>query len=136
MSSGLSLNLLTPTAKLAFNLPIESLQVVTDRGEIEILKDHTSLVTTLGIGLLKYKEKTEEGQIKLRKRAIFWGYLEVFDNSVNILAETAEFPESIDKERALKALKMSTEKIEKGEDLEKNYIKEQKAKLRLALIEK
>ena len=49
-SDGLSLNLLTPTAKLAFNLPIESLQVVTDRGEIEILKDHTSLVTTLGIG--------------------------------------------------------------------------------------
>ena len=136
MSKGLSLNLLTPTAKLAFNLPIESLQVVTDKGEIEILEGHTSLVTTLGIGLLRYKEKVEGGQIKLRKRAIFWGYLEVFDNSVNILAETAELPENIDKERALKALKMSTERIEKGEDLEKNYINEQKAKLRLALIEK
>ena len=135
MSSGLSLNLLTPTAKLAFNLPIESLQVVTDRGEIEILKGHTCLVTTLGIGLLRYKEKAE-GQMKLRKVAIFWGYLEVFDSSVNILAETAELPENIDKERALRALKTSTEEMEKGEDIGKNYIKEQKAKLRLALIEK
>ena len=136
MNSSLSLNLLTPTAKLAFNLPIESLQVVTDRGEIEILKDHISLVTTLGIGLLRYKEKTQQGQTQLKKVAIFWGYLEVFDNSVNILAETAELPENIDKERALKALKDSAEKIEKGEDLKKNYIKEQKARLRLAVIEK
>ena len=136
MSSELHLNLLTPTEKLAFNLPIESLQVVTDQGEIEILKDHTSLVTTLGIGLLRYKEKIKEGQIKLKKVAIFWGYLEVFDNSVNILAETAELPENIDEERALIALKESTEQMEKGEDLEKNYLKEQKAKLRLALIEK
>ena len=136
MSDGLSLNLLTPTTKLAFNLPIESLQVVTDKGEIEILRDHTSLVTTLGIGLLRYKEKAKGGQVKLRKVAIFWGYLEVFDNSVNILAETAELPENIDKERALKALKTSNEKIEKGEDLQQNYMKEQKARLRLALIEK
>ena len=136
MNSSLNLNLLTPTAKLAFNLPIESLQVVTDRGEIEILKDHISLVTTLGIGLLRYKEKTQQGQTQLKKVAIFWGYLEVFDNSVNILAETAEFPENIDKERALEALKDSAEKIEKGEDLKKNYIKEQKARLRLALIER
>ena len=136
MSDGLSLNLLTPTAKLAFNLPIESLQVVTDRGEIEILKGHTCLVTTLGIGLLRYKEQTQQGQVQLRKVAIFWGYLEVFDNCVNILAETAELPEAIDKERALKALKVSTEEMEKGQNLGQNYIKEQKARLRLALIEK
>ena len=136
MSSELHLNLLTPTAKLAFNLPIESLQVVTDQGEIEILKDHTSLVTTLGIGLLRYKEKTKEDRIKLKKVAIFWGYLEVFDNSVNILAETAELPENIDEERARRALEVSTEKMEKSEDIEKNYLKEQKARLRLALIEK
>ena len=88
------------------------------------------------MALLRYKEKIEEGQTKLRKVAIFWGYLEVFDNSVNILAETAELPENIDEARAHRALKESTEQMEKGEDLEKNYLKEQKARLRLALIEK
>ena len=86
--------------------------------------------------MLRYEEKAQAGQIKLRKMAVFWGYLEVFNNSVNILAETAELPENIDKERALKALKISTEEIKKGEDLKNNYIKEQKARLRLALVEK
>ena len=59
-SGGLSYNLLTPTEKLAFNLPIESLQIVTDRGEIEILKDHTSLVTTLGIGCSGMKKRHKQ----------------------------------------------------------------------------
>ena len=127
MSSSLSLNLLTPTEKLAFNQPIESLQVVTNKGEIEILKDHASLVTTLGIGLLRYKEKTRQGQIQLKK---------VFNNSVNILAETAETPESIDEDRANKALKRAMEDMKKGKDLEKNDLRAKKAKLRLALIEK
>lgn len=136
MSDSLSLNLLTPTEKLAFNQPIESLQVVTHKGEIEILKDHAPLVTTLGIGILRYKKKIEQGQIQLKKVAIFWGYLEVFNNSVNILAETAETPESIDTDRANKALQKATEDMKKGENLEKNYLKAQKAKLRLALIEK
>ena len=136
MSGDLHLTLVTPTEKLAFNQPIESLQVVAHKGEIEILKDHASLVTTLGIGILRYKEKTKQGQIQPKKVAIFWGYLEVFNNSVNILAETAETPESIDADRANKALKMSMENIEKGENSEKNYLKAQKAKLRLALIEK
>ena len=119
MSGSLSLNLLTPTEKLAFNQPIESLQVVTNKGEIEILKDHAPLVTTLGIGLLRYKEKTKQGQIQLKKVAIFWGCLEVFNNSVNVLAETAEISESIDADRANKALKRAMEGMKKGENLEK-----------------
>lgn len=127
----LCLTLLTPTEKLAFNLPIESLQVVANKGEIEILKDHAPLVTTLGIGLLKYREKSSD---LFKKVAIFWGYLEVFENSVSVLAEVAERPDQIDVERAKRALKESTQGMKAGQDFEKNQIKAEKAKLRLALV--
>lgn len=127
----LSLTLLTPTQKLAFNLPIESLHVVAAKGELEILKDHAPLVTTLGIGLLRYREKSQH---KSQKIAIFWGYLEVFNNSVNVLAEMAERPDQIDPQKAKKSLKEAIEGIKKGE--EKDYIKAEKARLRLALVEK
>ena len=130
--SDLCLTLLTPTAKMAFNLPIESLQVVTEMGEIEVLKGHAPLVTTLGIGLLRYREK---GQSSFKKIAVFWGYLEVFENAVSILAEEAEQAEQIDIERAKKALKESTDSMKKGEDFQKHTIRAEKAKLRLALVE-
>ncbi len=130
--SDLQLTLLTPTQKLAFNLPIESLQAVATQGEIEVLKDHAPLLTTLGVGLLKYKQKR---QSFVHKVAIFWGYLEVFNNTVNVLAETAEVPENIDKKRAMRALKEATDAMEKGKNFESNALKAQKARLRLALVE-
>ena len=45
--------------------------MVTHKGEIEILKDYVSLMTTLSIGLLRYKEKTKQGQIQLKKWLFF-----------------------------------------------------------------
>ena len=65
--------------------------------------------------------------------AIFWGYLKVFNNSVNILAET---PESIDADRVDQAFKRAMGGMKKDEPLEKNDLRAKKTKLRFALIEK
>ena len=125
----LSLTLLTPTQKLAFDLPIESLQVVAAKGELEILKDHAPLVTTLDIGILRYRQK---GKPKPQKVAIFWGYLEVFENSISVLAEMAETPADIDVGRASKVLEESTQ-AKDPQDFEKQELRVKKAKLRLKL---
>jgi len=67
-------------------------------GEIGILPNHAPLISTLEIGVIRY---TVEG--KVHKVATSGGFVEVADNKVTILANTAEPSEKIDVKRALAA---------------------------------
>ena len=92
------LTLVTPTKKIVEQAPLLEVFVPAFKGELEILPGHAPLVTTLSVGVLKYKL---EGWTETRKVAISWGYCEVTaDGQVNILAETAEGAEDIDLKRA------------------------------------
>jgi len=64
-------------------------------GELGILPQHAALVTTLQSGALRARKGTEETDL-----AISGGFLEVRDNRVLVLADTAERAEEIDVERA------------------------------------
>ncbi|MGD9101003.1 MAG: F0F1 ATP synthase subunit epsilon [Anaerolineae bacterium] len=64
-------------------------------GELGILPLHAPLITALGEGELRIKRGAEE-QIF----AIGGGYLEVLDNHVTVLADSAEHAEEIDIARA------------------------------------
>lgn len=64
-------------------------------GELGILPRHAALMTTLQAGALRVK--TGNGEVDL---AIGGGFLEVRDNRVLVLADSAERAEEIDVERA------------------------------------
>lgn len=64
-------------------------------GELGILPRHTALVTTLQPGPLRARKGTDEVDL-----AIGGGFLEVRDDRVLVLADTAERAEEIDVERA------------------------------------
>jgi F-type H+-transporting ATPase subunit epsilon len=64
-------------------------------GELGILPRHAPLLTTLRPGELRVKQGTDEVSL-----AIGGGFLEVRDNRVLVLADTAERAEEIDVERA------------------------------------
>ncbi|MFN8558866.1 MAG: F0F1 ATP synthase subunit epsilon [Dehalococcoidia bacterium] len=64
-------------------------------GELGILPSHAPLMTTLGIGELRYRRGADEVAY-----AISGGYLEVRDNVVTVLADVAERADEIDTERA------------------------------------
>lgn len=83
-------------------------------GELGILKDHEPFVTPLQIGKVKIKV---DGQFK--SAALSQGYIEVLDEKVVILSDTAEWPEEIDVERAEKARERAVKRLEqKQEDLD------------------
>ena len=64
-------------------------------GALGILPGHRPLLTALGIGILTYK--TDAGVSYL---AVNGGYLEVADDHVVVITETAESPEEVSVERA------------------------------------
>ena len=67
--------------------------------ELGILPGHTPLLTTLKIGELTYRQGTETFHV-----AVNWGYVEVENDKVTVLVETAEPADQIDLARAKEAL--------------------------------
>ena len=128
--SEMILTVVTPTKNLVQDIPVDSVQVVANRGELDILPGHSPLVTTLETGVLQYKEV---GVNKVQKAAISWGYLEVFNNKVSVLAETAETAEEIDLQRANISLEKSVQASQNTEDMMKYLRKAQRAEVRIAV---
>jgi F-type H+-transporting ATPase subunit epsilon len=91
------LTLVTPQKKLLSEVEVEELIVTADRGELNILPGHAPLMTTLRPGIFRARLK---GESEFRSAAISWGYCEVSPTGVSVLADTAEWPEEINKKRA------------------------------------
>ena len=75
-------------------------------GELGILPRHSPLLTVLKPGEIRVRKGGEESSI-----AVSGGFLEVLGNKVTILADTAEYAEEIDLERAEEALKRAQERV-------------------------
>ena len=73
-------------------------------GELGILPKHAALLTTLKVGELLIKLNGAEEPF-----FVSGGFLEVSDNSVTVLAETAEHAEEIDEARAEAARRRAQE---------------------------
>ncbi len=126
----LKLSIVTPEKRIMIDAEVEDLVVPAEGGEIEILPDHTALMTTLLPGVLRYtlKNNGEKGRV-----SVSWGYCEVFNNGINILAETAERPEEIDIPREEADLKKWEEKLS-APNLEPLEIEDLQAKKERALV--
>lgn len=75
-------------------------------GELGILPNHAPLIAGLDIGVARY---TVEGKVK--RLAVAGGFVEVADNSVTLLADTAELSDQIDLERAERAKERATKRL-------------------------
>lgn len=102
----LTVDIVTPTRKLGERIEADSVSLPGYRGELQILTGHADLLTLLTTGALIVVKDGKE-----RKFAISYGFAEVRDNRVLILAETAEEGTDIDKARALRAQKLAEEKL-------------------------
>lgn len=123
------LNLVTPEKRLATDLEVEEVVVPGERGQLTLLPGHTPLITTLGVGLVKYRVK---GQSEFHSAVVSWGYCEVNPTGVNVLAETAESVEDIDRERADAAYKKAQKALTEP-NLEPNQIEKLQRKMKRAL---
>ena len=98
MAEKLKLELVTPY-KRVLSETVDEVTAPGAIGEFGVLPDHTSLLTTLKVGELTYKQEGQTFHV-----AVNWGYVEVEDNIMTVLVETAEPADEIDLERAKAAL--------------------------------
>jgi len=115
MAEKLKLEMVTPY-KRVLSEEVDEVTAPGAIGEFGVLPDHTSLLTTLKVGELTYKKDGETFHI-----AVNWGYVEVENNVMTVLVETAEPADQIDVERAKAALSRAEEALKKLTSEDKEF---------------
>ena len=105
--SHFKIDILTPSSIIAKNLEASSIIVPTERGEINILPQHTHLMTKLETGVLKL----ESSGNKVDTFCVTNGICKILKEKVIILTSAGEGQDMIDLERAKKALEKSKSKL-------------------------
>jgi len=84
---------------------------VTDKGEIGILPGHIPLIAPLVISAIRLKKDNQTDRL-----AVSGGFLEVREDEVTILAQSAEKPADIDVERAKQAKERAEQRLQSKQD--------------------
>ena len=127
MADKLKLEMVTPY-KRVLTEEVDEITAPGFVGELGLLPGHTPLLTTLKVGELTYKKGNEQFHV-----AVNWGYLEVTDDAVTVLVDTAEKADEIDLKRAEAALGRAEDALKTLSDEDKNF-KVMEAALARALI--
>lgn len=98
----MKLSLFTPEQTLLKNQVVKEVLVPSVKGCLGILPGHAPLISLLKAGVLEY---LPEEKISWEKVALGWGYLEVCQDEIKILAESAATKKTLDKVQAEKELK-------------------------------
>ncbi len=98
MSSKIHLQIITPQ-KPVLDKEVDFVVLPASKGELGILPGHTQYITTLKLGVLRYKigEETETF-------ALLGGIAEIEHNRVSVFAEGAVLQDEIDEETARQQL--------------------------------
>jgi F-type H+-transporting ATPase subunit epsilon len=106
-----SLEIVTPTAT-AFSGPVRSFSAPGVVGGFQVLFNHAPLMSEIGVGEIKVVDEAGTQS----RYSTSGGFVEVRDNSVTVLAETAERSDLIDTERARRAKERATERLARKEE--------------------
>ena len=105
----LQLSIVTPE-RLVLSENVDQVNVPGVDGDLGILYDHAPILTTMRAGRFSYELLGEKGR-ETTHMIVSGGYLEVTDNRVIVLAETVEFLDEIDKDRAKASLAKAEEAL-------------------------
>ena len=108
---------------------VDMIEVKTSEGEMGIYKNHIPLTAILVPGILRLKNGSEQ-----KEAALHDGFIEILGNKVIILAESCEWPDEIDINRAEEA-RIRAERRLNGADGEINEARAEMA-LRRAIVRK
>ena len=98
------LELVTPE-RLLLSEEVDEVTIPGSEGYLGILPGHLPLLTTIGVGILSYRQGIQKHNF-----AVSGGFTEVLGDRVIVLAETVEKPQEIDVARAQIA-KQKAEKL-------------------------
>jgi len=101
----IQLRIVTPD-KTVLDMPVDMVGAVGSEGAFTALPGHVPFLTDLKPGLLWYRNDGQE-----RDLAVSGGFIEVQPDHASVLADSAEYLEEIDLERAERALKRAQERM-------------------------
>ncbi len=110
MADKILFDIVTPE-RLVFSEEVDEVIVPGVQGEMGFLPGHLPLLSGLQIGQMVLKKEGKEFHF-----AISGGYVEIHEDHVILLAETAERADEIDVERALASKAKAEEALRKTED--------------------
>ncbi|MFM7322664.1 MAG: ATP synthase F1 subunit epsilon [Armatimonadota bacterium] len=106
MASSFSLSIVTPE-RTVLDGDATSLQVMAAEGSLGVLPGHAPMLAQLGAGECVIRLASGEDHVL----AIAGGFVDVSASSVTVLADTAEFADEIDADRAEAALGRAREML-------------------------
>ena len=131
-------DILTPEKVVAKDVPAESLIIPTIRGQINVLPDHTHVITRLSTGVLSVFGGADDPD---RHFTVTYGVCKVVGDQVTILSHTSEENHELDLERAERAKQQAEDYLRShddlsDEDIEKYRRKIERAEIRIQLAKK
>ena len=93
--------------RVLYEQEVQGIIVPGSEGYLGVLSNHAPLISSLAPGKITITESDE----KQRIAAVSGGFIEVSDNVATILAETVEFVEEIDLDRARTAYQRAKERM-------------------------
>ncbi|MBF0378314.1 MAG: F0F1 ATP synthase subunit epsilon [Desulfamplus sp.] len=109
MAENIFLEVVTPSKAVVS----EEAQIVVapgSEGEFGVLKGHTTFLTSLKLGSLRYKDSSGQERVVF----VSGGFAEVLPNKVTVLAESAERRKDIDVDRAKRAKDRAEKRLSSG----------------------
>lgn len=133
-TSGFKLHLiLVDHDRQLLDVECDEVQVPGSEGAIGILPGHTPLIATLKVGEVMYRQGKIEHYLALSE-----GFVEVADDVVTVLTESAELPEEIDVEAARREAREAEEELMAATDADwvKAQTRLEKAAARINVAER
>ena len=101
------LDFLTPESVIVLDQELVEITLPAFKGELNILPGHAPLTTTLQPGILSYKLVNGES----KRFAISWGYCQVSEKGVSVLAETVTTAQEIVTSKVQESLRLVENKL-------------------------
>ena len=130
----LTLQIVTPERVVFREAGVDSVTLPGVLGQLTVLPRHAPLMTALQPGELILRKAGAEVEV-----AVSGGFLEVRDDTVTVLADTAERSEEIDAERAEEARRRAAARISTREgelDVARAMAALERAQARLRVVER
>ena len=130
-------DILTPSKIIAKGIHAESLLIPTVRGQINVLRDHTHIVTKLADGVLTVFGGPEYAD---RSFAVSTGVCKLLDNKITILSHDALESTEVNLEKERLSLENAESRLKDTEGLTHEEVDEylgkaERARLRIQLAE-
>lgn len=126
MASGtLRVEIVSPDGSV-FNGQARGIKVPGVQGSFEVLYDHAPMLAAFDIGVIRVTSDSDSSI----EFATSGGFLEVVNNSVTVLAETAEPASGIDVDRAKAAEQRALERLQNGSPEEREALERKLEKAR------